>query len=101
MCLYQNVQVEEDMFQSFQEDQEEGSKTPEELFLEHFTAEPVRVKILKEIISSQGVMTMTTPASPLPAPCQPPAAPCQPPASPLPAPCQPPASPLQEEYQKF
>ena len=26
-----------EMFQSFQEDQGEGNRTPEELFLEHFT----------------------------------------------------------------
>ena len=34
------------MFQSFQEDQGEGNRTPEELFLEHFTAEPVRDEVL-------------------------------------------------------
>ena len=35
-----NPQQEEengDMFQSFQEDQGKGNRTPEELFLEHFT----------------------------------------------------------------
>ena len=52
----------EEMFQSFQEDQEKGQKTPEELFLEHFTAEPVRVEVLEETTSDQVVTT--TPAGP-------------------------------------
>ena len=52
----------EEMFQSFQEDQEKGQKTPEELFLEHFTAEPVRDEVLEETTSDQVVTT--TPARP-------------------------------------
>ena len=51
------------MFQLFQEDQEKGQKTPEELFLEHFTAEPVRDEVLQETIGDQVVTT--TPARPL------------------------------------
>ena len=35
------------MFQSFQEDQGEGNRTPEELFLEHFTAKPFRNEVLE------------------------------------------------------
>ena len=45
-----------EMFQSFQEEQREGNKTPEELFLEHFTAEPVRDEILKDTMSYQKVL---------------------------------------------
>ena len=48
------------VFQSFQEEQKEGNRTPEELFLEHFTAEPVRDEILEETMSYQKVIT--TPA---------------------------------------
>ena len=44
------------MFQSFQEDQEEGSRTPEKLFLEHLTAEPVRDEVLEETTSQQEVI---------------------------------------------
>ena len=47
----------EEMFQSLQEDQEKGQKTPEELFLEHFTAEPVRDEVLEETTSDQVVTT--------------------------------------------
>ena len=50
------------MFQPFQEEQEKRQKTPEELFLEHFTAEPVRNEVLEETTSDQAVMT--TPARP-------------------------------------
>ena len=59
-----NLQQEEEkssdgevMFQLFQEDQEKGQKTPEELFLEHFTAEPVRDEVLEETTSDQVVTT--------------------------------------------
>ena len=48
------------MFQSFQEYQGEGNRTPEELFLKHFTAEPVRDEILEDTTSYQEVIT--TPA---------------------------------------
>ena len=48
------------MFQSFQEDQGEGNRTPEKLFLEIFTAEPVRGEMLKDTTSYQEVIT--TPA---------------------------------------
>ena len=48
-----------------QEEQREENKTPEEMFLEHFTAEPVRDEvrdeILEETMSDQ--IVMTTPAS--------------------------------------
>ena len=40
---------------------EQENRTPEELFLEHFTAEPVRDEILEETMSDQ--IVMTTPAS--------------------------------------
>ena len=59
-----NPQLEEEkssddgeMFQSFLEDQGEGNRTPEELFLEHFTAEPVRDEILENTTSYQEVIT--------------------------------------------
>ena len=48
-------------FQSSQEEQREGNRTPEELFLEHFTAEPVRDEVLEETMSDQ--IVITTPAS--------------------------------------
>ena len=51
-----------EMFQSFQEDQEKGQKTPEELLLEHFTAEPGRDEDLEETTSDQ--VGTTTPARP-------------------------------------
>ena len=52
---------EGERFQSFQEEHREGNRTPEELFLEHFTAEPVRDEILEDTMSDQKVVT--TPAS--------------------------------------
>ena len=51
-----------EMFQSFQEDQREGNRTPEKLFLEHFTAEIVRDKILEDTTSYQEVIT-TSPST--------------------------------------
>ena len=44
------------MFQSFQEDQGEGNRTIEVLFLEHFTAEPVRDEIVEDTTSYQEVI---------------------------------------------
>ena len=52
---------DKEMFQSFQEEQREGNRTPEELFLEHFTAEPVRDEVLEETMSDQ--IVIMTPAS--------------------------------------
>ena len=45
---------------TFQEDQGEGNRTPDELFLEHFTEEPVRDEIVEGTKSYQEVIT--TPA---------------------------------------
>ena len=39
--------------QSSQEEQREENRTPEELFLEHFTAEPVRDETLEETMSER------------------------------------------------
>ena len=44
------------MFQSFQEDQGEGNRTPEELFLYHFVAEPVRDEMVEETMSNLKVI---------------------------------------------
>ena len=55
-----NPQRQEERFQSCPEEQREENKTPEELFQEHFTAEPVRDEILEEPISFQGAMNTPT-----------------------------------------
>ena len=55
-----NPQREEERFRSCPEEQREENKTPEELFQEHFTAEPVRDEILEEPISFQGAMNLPT-----------------------------------------
>ena len=49
-----------EIFQSFQGDQGEGNRTPEELFLEHFSAEPVRDEILEDTRIYQEVIVTPT-----------------------------------------
>ena len=53
--------LNKDQIQTSQGEQREENRTPEELFNEHFTAEPVRDEILEEMMSEQVVIT--TPAS--------------------------------------